>query len=113
MLRHERLYTTLLVLLIVYCLCGLGILVALTLLPPDSRPPSRLPEWSFPLLAFANGAYVGATVLTLVLRYTEPVVGRRLTRGLNIALLFGPPAGTVLGLYGLWKVDRPVETVPT
>ena len=112
MIRHDRLYCTLLAVLAVYCLCGMGLLIAFTALPAEARPATRWPEWLFPVVAFINGAYFCATVLTLILRRTDPASGRRLTRALNIALLFGPPFGTALGLYGLAKVDRASSLTP-
>ena len=112
MVKHERLYSTLLVVLAVYVLCGMGLLAVLMALPAGARPPTQLPEWSFPLLAFLNGAYFCSMVLTLLFRRSEPIIGRRLTKVLNVALLFGPPFGTVIGLYGLWKVDRAAQGSP-
>jgi hypothetical protein len=109
MVKHERLYCALLVILAAGILCSMGLLAAVLALPAGARPPMKWPDWSLPLLAFLNGAYFCAAALTLLFRRMEPSTGRRLTRGLNIALLFAPPFGTVLGLYGLWKVDRTAQ----
>lgn len=106
MVRHECIYCTVLGILSVSCLCGIGLLAAIMALPAGARPPMMWPEWALPLLAFVNGMYFAAAIVTLVLRRVEPGAGRRLTRAFNIALLFGPPIGTIIGLYGLWKVDR-------
>jgi hypothetical protein len=107
MVKHERLYSVLLAILSVYALCGVALLAALMAIPAGERPPTWLPDWSLPLVTFLNGAYVCAAILALYLRRAAPDAGRRVTRGLNVALLFGPPFGTLLGVYGLWKVDRP------
>jgi hypothetical protein len=104
--KHNRLYSILLVALILNTLAGVGIMAGVLALSPAHRPPTHLPVWSFPLVACLTGAYACAAGVVLYLRIAEPEIGRRVTRGFNIALLFGPPLGTALGLYGLWKVDR-------
>lgn len=109
MVKHERLYSVLLAVVAVNSLCGMVGLAVIMALPAAARPPMILPDWSIPLLAFLNGAYVGTAILALIFRRAHPATGRRVTRALNIALLFGPPVGTMLGLYGLWKVDRTAE----
>ena len=112
MFKHERLYSILLTALALNGLCGVVLLAALMAIPVADRPPTQLPDWSFPILAFLNGVYFCAAALALILRWAAPAVGRRVTRELNIALLFGPPLGTALGLYGLWKVDRDPAVSP-
>ena len=113
MVKHERLYTALLVVFAVGILCSMGVLAAFMSLPPGARPPTRWPDWAMVLTAFLNGVYFCAMVLTLIFRRARPVTGRQLTRVLNIALLFAPPFLTALGLYGLWKVDRAAQENPT
>jgi hypothetical protein len=112
MVKHERLYTVLLMVFSVGILCSMGILAAFLALPPDARPPTKWPDWVLVLSAFLNGMYFCAMVLTLIFRRAQPSTGRQLTRLLNIALLFAPPFLPVLGLYGLWKVDRPAQGNP-
>ena len=108
MVNHGRLYNALLVALAAGILCSVGVLVAFMALPADARPAMKVPPWSVPLLAFVNGAYLCAVVLTLIFRLTKSAASRHLTRGVNVALLLTPPFGTALGLYGLWAVGRPV-----
>jgi hypothetical protein len=112
MVKHERLYTALVVVFAVGILCSMGLLAAFIALPPGARPPTRWPDWVMVLSAFLNGAYFCAMVLALIFRRVHPVTGRQLTRVLNIALLFAPPFLTALGVYGLWKVDRPAQGNP-
>jgi hypothetical protein len=112
MVRHERLYAALLVVFAAGILCSMGVLAAFMALPPGVRPPTRWPDWAMVLTAFLNGVYFCAMVLALIFRRVHPAAGRQLTRVLNIALLFAPPFLTALGLYGLWKVDRPAQENP-
>ena len=83
-----------------------------------SRPPSfywltvvggplgRLSPESMPWMATLACVYEKAMIATLLARWLRPRSGRPLTRALNWALLAGFPCGTVLGSYGLWKVDK-------
>jgi hypothetical protein len=109
MLRHDRLYNIILVLLGVNLLCGLVLLTVLLGMPPAGRPRMLVPQWSLPLLAFAHGFYLLAITATLAVRSTRLPIGRRLTKAMNCLFLIAPPFGTALGIYGLWKVDRERE----
>jgi hypothetical protein len=106
MVRHERLFVALSVVLVAWVVCGVALLAWVFAIPPAGRPPMLYPDWALPLVAFASGAYLAALVVALVLRRTHPDAGRRLTRVVNVSLLFAPPFGTALGLYGLWALDR-------
>jgi hypothetical protein len=106
MVKHNRLYNILLVLLGVNLLCGLVLLVFLLGMPPDNRPRMLVPQWSLPFLAFTQGFYLLAIIATLAVRTSRHPLGKRLTTAMNYLFLIAPPIGTVLGLYGLWKVDR-------
>ena len=66
----------------------------------------HLPARSLPWMTAINFAYTVAIVATLMARRYRPETGRHLTRFLNWALLPALVAGTVLGLYGMWKVDK-------
>jgi ABC-type enterobactin transport system permease subunit len=105
MVKHERLYTLLLAVFAVSILCSLAVLIAFMALPAQARPVSRWPDWVHVVSAFMGGVYFCAAAGTLLLRHAQPAIGRRVTRALNIALLFAVPFGTALGLYGLWKVN--------
>jgi hypothetical protein len=111
MIKHERLYTLLLAIFAVSILCSNAVLTAYMALPVQARPVSRLPDWVHFVSAFLGGFYFCAVVGTLLLRLADPTIGRRLTRILNITLLFALPFGTALGLYGLWKANgTPAES---
>lgn len=105
MVKHERLYTTLLVVFAVGILCSIAVLAAFMDLPAQARPLKQWPDWVHFVSAFLSGVYFCAVVGTLLLRQTQPAASRSVTKALNIALLFALPFGTALGLYGLWKVD--------
>src|SRR5437764_531997 len=68
-------------------------------------------QWVFPMTAWMNGAFTAAMVTTLILRGVAPDAGRIATKALNIILLFSFPLGTVLGIYGLLKVDKQPDPV--
>jgi len=111
MVKHERLYATLLAVFACAILCQMGVLVAFFALPAEARPVSQWPDWVHFLSAFLGGACFCAVIGILLLRQAQAAVGRRFTRIFNVALLFAPPFGTALGLYGLWKVDRGVQNL--
>jgi hypothetical protein len=106
MLKHDRLYNIFLALIGVNLLCGLCLLIFLLGMPPDARPWMRIPQWSLPPLALIHGFYLLAITVTLAVRATRLAIGKRVTTAMNCLFLIAPPLGTVLGIYGLWKVDR-------
>jgi hypothetical protein len=112
MLNHNRVYNGAFMVLGLYILVGLGLLAALLQMPPGARPHMRLPGWSLAPLAVINLFYLAAMIVTLVCRMAHLPIGKSLTRVMNVLFLIAPPFGTVLGIYGLWKVDRIEETCP-
>ncbi len=107
--NHNRLYNAICFALVLYTLSGVALLVVLMAMPPDARPPMQVPDWSLPFLAVINGVYLVAMSVTLLFRLARPTFGKRLTKAMNLLLLIAPPFGTLLGIYGFWKVDRNVE----
>ncbi len=109
MINHNRIYTAILGALAVYLIIpGIGMLLFLT---APQHPTTRelgihLPDWSIPFLAVAHVGYATAIGVVLLARRLRPDCGCWLTRVLNWALLPALPAGLVLGLYGLCKVDK-------
>jgi hypothetical protein len=69
----------------------------------------NLPEWSLPWVAVVNFAYAIAIIIVLCARQFKPESGRTLTRLLNWALLPALPGGTLVGIYGLCRVDKEVS----
>src|SRR5690242_18711759 len=103
MKRHNRTYTVLLIALaLFYGLCIIDI--AFT-----NRSPTPLERSRWVLMAWINAALVAAMVMTLFLRGVAPRTGRIATKALNIVLLTAIPFGTVLGIYGLMKVDKETD----
>ena len=112
--NHERLYLAMLVIagvatalsiplgLFVYALRQFG-------LGDPRMPGGHVPTWLLPWGSLVSAGYIGLILVTLTARQLNPVAGRWLTRVLNWALLFAPPFGTLVGLYGIMKVDRGVK----
>jgi len=106
MMNHNRIYNFLLGTLSLWVLGGMWPLLLLLQMPPDARPRMHLPDWSLPYLAVINMIYLVAMIVTLISRLAHPTIGKRLTTAMNMLFLIGPPFGTVLGIYGFWKVDK-------
>lgn len=107
--NHDRLYSVLLVVLALGSAFNipLGLIVwGMRQLDPANHPVTRIPPWLIPAGAVLSAVYLIAITITLTARRLNPDAGRRLTRSLNYALLVAPPFGTILGLYGLLKLDR-------
>ena len=112
--NHERLYLALLVIagvatalsiplgLFVYTMRQLG-------LGDPRMPGGHVPAWFLPWGSLISAGYIGLILVTLTARQLNPAAGRRLTRVLNWALLLAPPFGTLVGVYGIMKVDRGVK----
>ena len=109
MVNHNRLSNVIRTTLALYLLSGLGILAVLMGMSPEARPRMLIPDWSLPFLAVINGIYLLAMLATIAARLTRLDVGQRLTKAMNLLLLLAPPVGTILGIYGLWKVDKNLE----
>jgi hypothetical protein len=60
----------------------------------------------FPFLMPANVLYFTSIIAALILRWCAPGIRRAATIAVSIILLFLFPLGTIVGIYGLWKVDR-------
>ena len=75
-------------------------------------PGGHVPTWLLPWGSVISAGYIGFILMTLTARQLNPVVGRRLTRVLNWALVFAPPFGTMVGVYGLMKMDREMKRQP-
>ena len=63
-------------------------------------------RWAFQFCAFAYALYAAAIIVTLILRSRTTTIGRIATTALNIVLLPLIPFGTIIGIYGLRKVDK-------
>jgi hypothetical protein len=98
----NRIYTLMLVVLLVFTMLTYGQMILLR--PRFAQLPRGLAVLKFVQVTY--GIYVVAIVLTLILRSTAPRVGRIATAALNIALLAMVPLGTVVAVFGLLKVDR-------
>jgi hypothetical protein len=104
MYNHNRIYSAALVISAVYF--GIGAIGLCNWLRIGGGSIGHLPAWAVPWIAALQVFYTVAIIVTLFLRYFSSDSGRRATRLLNFVLLPAIPAGTVLAIYGLWKVDR-------
>jgi hypothetical protein len=106
MINHNRAYSAVLASLAAVAALSSGLLLFLAGASSGGRLDTHLPDWSLPWVAVVNFAYAIAIVVVLCARRFKPESGRRLTRLLNWALLPALPGGTLVGIYGLWRVDK-------
>src|SRR5215212_2072299 len=67
-------------------------------------------EGVFYYLISINSFLVICIILALIVRSRIPRLRRAATIAVSIVLLLSFPIGTVVGIYGLWKVDRAART---
>jgi hypothetical protein len=110
-INHARLHATILV--IVGASTALTIPLGLFLwFLRQPRPSSSLfPAWTIPCWSAICVGYILAIAATLFCRRFHPAIAPRMTKALNLLLLAAPPFGTLLGIYGLLKLD-PVARQP-
>jgi hypothetical protein len=106
MINHNRTYSAMLGTLALLAAGSCGLLLFLAGASTGGSMHTNLPDRSLPWVALINFAYAVAIVVTLCARGFNPQAGRRLTRVLNWALLPALPGGTVVGIYGLLRVDN-------
>jgi hypothetical protein len=106
MINHNRIYSATLAIFALFAVIGCSLTLFLAGLSKAGPIGLQVPDWSLRWLAAINFAYAVAIIVTVFIRRYRPVLGRRLTRILNWTLLPALPGGTVIGIYGLWKVDR-------
>jgi drug/metabolite transporter (DMT)-like permease len=108
---HDRVYTILLGCLSL--LCALGSFTAIAVLayyPPREGDLSISQEL---IVLIIYGLVFLATFPVLLIRVRFPTRRKRPTWWLNIALLIVIPLGTILAVYGLWKVDKKLPKIST
>jgi hypothetical protein len=106
MINHNRTYSTVLATLAMVAALSCGLLLYLAGASVGGAVHTHLPDWSLTWVAVINFAYAVGITVTLCARHFKPEAGRRLTRVLNWALLPALPGGTVVGIYGLLRVDK-------
>jgi len=98
----NRVYTIMLIVLAIFLVLSIGEVI-------------MLPRWfAFPqqgkrvldYIKVIFSIYFCATLLTLILRAKRPAAGRVAATALNLALLAIIPFGTVVGVFGLSKLDK-------
>ena len=62
--------------------------------------------WLFHYLIFTNSLYLISIIIALLVRLRSPTLRRPAAVAVSIILLFFFPFGTIVGIYGLMKVDR-------
>ena len=106
MINHNRTYSAVLTTLGAMAVLSSGLLLYLAGAAAGGAIDAHLPDWSLPWVAIVNFVYAVGIVVTLCARRFKPDAGRRLTRILNWALLPALPGGTLVGIYGLLRVDK-------
>jgi hypothetical protein len=106
MINHNRIYAGVLATLAVVAALSSGLVLFLAGASAGGALDINLPEWSLPWVAVINFAYAIAIIVTLCSRRFKAESARRLTRFSNWALLPAFPGGTVVGIYGLLRVDK-------
>ena len=106
-INHNRIYFGVLATLALMAALSSGLLLFMAGASAGGRSLDiNLPDWSLPWVAVVNSVYAIAIIVVLCARRFKPELGRSLTRLLNWALLPALPGGTVVGIYGLWKLDK-------
>jgi succinate dehydrogenase hydrophobic anchor subunit len=103
--RANRNYTIALMVFAFFCLIGSGQFIFMRRSPQVNDSTRGF----FELISFMYGCYALAIVATLLARVFAPAAGRLMTKALNIVLLILFPFGTILGIYGMRKVDKEWE----
>jgi len=111
MVNHNRLYSVMLVIAAMLTAISIGLLFFLSGLSASGNLALRVPDWTLPWWAALHSVYLIAIIVTLCSRKLNAQLGRKLTRLLNLLLLPALPLGTILGIYGLWKVDRGIPVI--
>jgi hypothetical protein len=104
-INHSRVYIVLLTVIVIIPAVNFPYILRLAS-SPDARGVGHIPNWVLRWDMPISLAYLLAAVTILLFRYFRPEAARRVTRILNYLLLFAPPLGTLLGVYGLLKVDK-------
>ena len=100
---HDHVFTALALALTFFLCLSMVMMYSLTRnpnMPPESR-------WVFHMTIAFMACYALIIWLVLVLRWRLPDSRRVFTIALSVILLLYFPIGTLLGIYGLWKVDKP------
>lgn len=102
---HDQIFTGLLIALSLLLMLAIG---EFSILRAGGR--FNVAEGVFYYLIFANSFYVFAIIVALILRWRAPRMRRAITIAVSAILLFAFPFGTIIGIYGLAKVDRATRT---
>jgi lysylphosphatidylglycerol synthetase-like protein (DUF2156 family) len=97
-----QIFTALLISLGLLCMLVIGQFAAM-LQNPNIAPEGR---WVYHYIIWMHGVYLFAIVLALVVRGLVPSARRTITMAVSIFLLLYFPFGTMVGVYGLRKVDK-------
>jgi hypothetical protein len=106
MIDHNRMYSAALTTLGLMAAISSGLLLFLTGVSMGGSVNTHLPDFSLPWIGAINFGYATAILIVLCARRFKPGSGQRLTRLLNWALLPALPGGTIVGIYGMLKVDK-------
>jgi hypothetical protein len=106
-MNHNRIYAATLWVFAVYntiiIVCGL---YYWRVLGQTNEPIGRYPGWALKWMFALTCVYTVLIVATLLARRKDHEAGERLSRVLNWLMLAAVPGGTLIGLYGLFFVDK-------
>jgi hypothetical protein len=102
----------LIVLALLFCLFAIA-LVASSFIPagPGQLPLNSTVKWVLWYSAALNVFIIAVIVATIVFRARSRSDACLIwTKAVNILLLLVFPFGTIVGIYGLWKLDKPAKS---
>jgi hypothetical protein len=70
----------------------------------EPLPATTIVIWDYLIKVYIF--YAVLCISAFIIRLRKPSFMKTATKAVNILLLFNVPAGTVLGIYGLLKVDK-------
>ncbi|MDB6059185.1 MAG: hypothetical protein JWO95_3029 [Verrucomicrobiales bacterium] len=106
-MNHNRIYTATLWVFAVYnCIIIAAGLYYWAVLGQTNEPMGRYPAWALQWMFALTCVYTVLIFATLVARRKDHTLGERFSRVLNWLMLAALPGGTVIGLYGLFFVDK-------
>jgi hypothetical protein len=104
---HDRVYTALLAVVALYFAAGVALLLWVTATAGAAEAIGlRSTRFHHVWQIVPPFAYLLGSIVNLLARLCRWPVARRLTLFLNVAFLPIIPFATLLGIYGLWKVDK-------
>jgi hypothetical protein len=100
--QHDTVYSVLLGALAFFQLLGAVTLWWVTQMPTFQANSA----WAIHMVISIQVCFLLFEVVVLIIRVAAPAHRKWPTVALNVVLLISFPIGTIIGIYGLWKVDK-------